>query len=130
MFACNSRELSSCMIVGSSISYHSMKQCRILHENLGKFFAKAIEWRYLCGWIRAQFGLVRGVRAFITCKSTLWSTCVLQGSARCPNLQTQVRPMVTTDTHTVTQTDKREHRNLDNSGSHTELPLQDKEEEI
>ena len=41
-FACDSREPSSCMIVGSSISYHSMKQCRILRENLNKFPAKAI----------------------------------------------------------------------------------------
>ncbi len=33
---------SSCMIAGSSIGYHSMKQCRILHENLDKCFAEAI----------------------------------------------------------------------------------------
>ncbi len=38
----DSREPSSCMIVGFNISYHSMKQCRILHENLDKYFAKAI----------------------------------------------------------------------------------------
>ena len=31
------------MIVGSSISYHSIKQCRILRENLNKFPAKAID---------------------------------------------------------------------------------------
>ncbi len=42
------------------------------------------EWWYLCGRVRARFGL--------TWKSISWSraTCVLQGSA---NLQTQVRPM-------------------------------------
>ncbi len=36
------REPSSCMIVGSGISYHPMKKCRILRENLNKFPAKAI----------------------------------------------------------------------------------------
>ena len=38
----DSRGPSSCMIVGSSISYHSMKQCRILRESLNKFPAEAI----------------------------------------------------------------------------------------
>ena len=51
------RESSSCMIVGSSISYHSLKQCRILRENLNKFPAKAIDlvpmrinfdWYFIC----------------------------------------------------------------------------------
>ena len=41
--AYDSREPSSCIIVGSSIRYHSMKKCRILHENLNKFPAKAIQ---------------------------------------------------------------------------------------
>ncbi len=48
------REPSSCMIVGVSISYHSMKQCRILRENLNKFSAKAIQgynsWSLLVFW--------------------------------------------------------------------------------
>ena len=44
------------------------------------------EWWYLCGRVRARFGLVPYVWA-LTFKSTSWSTCVLQGSARCPNLQ-------------------------------------------
>ena len=39
------------------------------------------QWWYLCGRIRAQFGLVRGVRA-LTFKSTSWSTFVLQGRVR------------------------------------------------
>ncbi len=37
-----SRGPLSCMTMGSSISYHSMKQYRILRENLNKFSAKAI----------------------------------------------------------------------------------------
>ncbi len=36
------REPSSCMIVGSNKSYHSMKQSIILHENLDKPLAIVI----------------------------------------------------------------------------------------
>ena len=41
----DSREPSSCIIVGSNIRYHSMKQCRILRENLNKLPAEAIHTR-------------------------------------------------------------------------------------
>ena len=33
---------ADCLSIVRRLSYHSMKQCRILHENLDNFFAKAI----------------------------------------------------------------------------------------
>ncbi len=42
MFVYYCREPSSCMILGSNKSYHSMKQSIILHENFDKPFAIAI----------------------------------------------------------------------------------------
>ena len=42
MFVYYCREPSSCMIVGSNKSYHSMKQSMILHESFDRPFAIAI----------------------------------------------------------------------------------------
>ncbi len=52
----------------------------------------AAHWPYLCGRVRAQFVLGRGVRV-LTSTFTLVSACFLQESARWPNRQTQVRPL-------------------------------------
>ncbi len=50
-------------------------------------------WPYLRGRVRAQFALVQGVRVF-TSMLTSVSASFLQGSARWPNPQTQVQPLI------------------------------------
>ncbi len=81
------RKPSSCMIVGSNKSYHSMRQSIILHENFDKPFAIAIHsaWRMKQTDIHTHNVKLITLSADMGCKSrqhpTGWKDCALLSSS-------------------------------------------------
>ncbi len=88
MLKCTLLHYSGCACVSFSVTLFATQM--FTHPTFA--LCLQLQWWYLCGRLLAWFVLVRGVR-LLTSILTSVSGCFLQGSARCPNLQTQVRPM-------------------------------------